>query len=492
MRRLLLTLSLLSLAGCTGFKDLFTAHANAAATAGDQQLGAERLAALMTGGKGIQVNRETADFIGNVWIDYALFSQAVANRAILSDSSTAVAAMWPEIAELRGSHWHDTLVARRGKITPGTIENTYNGSVVRVFQHILFTVRPNSVPEEKAAARKKADAVLAQLKHGGEFGKLAQANSADPQSARDGGFLPPSPRGAFVAAFDSAGWALPPGGTTGLVETQFGYHIIRRPALDAVRDRVTAYVQQSTGAHFDSVYMDSLALRRGLKLVADAPKVMRAALQDPDGQYQSTKQISAFQGGGLTVAEFLRWVRALPPQYTAQLKGSDDAALSNFARVLSSNVLLLQQADSARIRLSPVEWQEMMQHYRAQIDTLRLEMGLDGAGVADSTSPKADRIKLAKLKVDDYFDRLIAGKARLRPLPATLGMVLRSKSTFSVNEAGLNRALELARAKQATDSTARGAAAPPVGGAMRPAPGPAPIPGGVPSPPPGPGTAPQK
>ena len=86
----------------------------------------------------------------------------------------------------------------------------------------------------------------------------------------DRGFLPPSPKGKFVTAFDSAGWALAPGAMSGVVETPFGYHIIKRPDQDAARERLTAYLAQSAGTRLDSIYMDSLALTKQIKVARGA------------------------------------------------------------------------------------------------------------------------------------------------------------------------------------------------------------------------------
>jgi hypothetical protein len=480
MRRALLVAFALALAGCSGVKDLFTAHANEAAFAGQQHLSTDRLAAMLAGAKGVQLNRESAEFVANVWIDYSLFAQAIASRTVINDSTTAAAAMWPELAEVRGSHWHDTLMARRSHFTPASADSVYGGTSVRLVQHILIPVRPNSTPEEKAPARKKAEALVDQLRKGANFGALAAANSGDPGSARDSGYLPPSPRGAFVPSFDSVTWALKPGQTSGIVESPFGFHIIRRPPADAVRERLIAWLQQSTGTRLDSLYMDSLGVKAHLTVLPDAPKAMKGALDDPQGQATSTRKIADFNGGGLTVAEFLRWVRALPPQYVGQLRSADTASLKNFAKIISSNVLLLREADSAHIGVTPDEWKTMLERYRTQLDTLRLEMGLEGADLSDSTVRAADRMKVADLKVEQYFDDVIAGKRRLRPLPATLGPVLRSRTPWGINQAGVTRALELARAKQSADTAGRGkrpGAAPP--GAMQPAPGPAPVPNGA-------------
>jgi hypothetical protein len=457
--------------GCSGFRDLFSAHADVAAEAGGQRLTPERLAQIMNSGKGIRPNREAGNFLANVWIDYTLFTQAVANGKLPVDSSSIAQAVWPQMAELKGSHWHDTLMARRSSLPADAADSVYRGNELRVLQHILYRVPPNAVPEVKSVARKKAEGTLARIKRGADFGQLASQVSEDPGSKTDKGFLPPSPRGRFVPAFDSAAWSLAPGAMTGVVETPFGYHIIKRPRADAVRDRLTAYLVQNAGSRLDSIYMDSLAVLNEIKVEKGAAGAMRAAAEDPDEARHSNKRLTRFKGGELTVGEFMRWIGALPPQYANQLRQADDTMLTRFAKVLSQNLLLLRQADSAKIRITPAEWKTLVESYHSQVDTLRAEMGLDTAALWDSTAPAADRSKVAAMKVDQYFDRLLTGTSRLRPLPSTLATLLRDRSSYKVYEAGVNRAVELAEATSKSDSAKAG------GGPLQPAPGPAPIPG---------------
>ena len=73
--------------GCGNFRDLFSAHAEVAAEAAGEQLQARRLGQILSsGGKGVKLNQETADFIANVWVDYALLGQAVARGKLPLDS----------------------------------------------------------------------------------------------------------------------------------------------------------------------------------------------------------------------------------------------------------------------------------------------------------------------------------------------------------------------------------------------------------------------
>ena len=71
-------------------------------------------------------------------------------------------------------------------------------------------------------------------------------------------------------------------------------------------------------------------------------------------------------------------------------------------------------------------------------------MGLQDGDVTDSSVAAAERSKVAGLKVERYFDQLIDGKTRLRPLPSALATLLRDRLPYAVHDAGVNRAVELA------------------------------------------------
>jgi hypothetical protein len=487
MRRLLLVVGILAVAGCSNFRDLFTAHADVAAEAAGETLTAERLADMMGRAKGAQMTRETADFMATVWTDYTLFAQAVAAGKVDMDSAALAEVLWPEIAEARGAHWYDTLVTRRNQISPTVADSIYRADSVRVLQHILFTAQPTATAEERATARRSAERALTQVRGGANFSLLASQLSGDPGSRRDNGFLPPSARGAFVTAFDSAGWRLAPGQVSGVVETPFGYHIIRRPAVEEVRQRIIAWLGQDASRRLDSIYMDSLGVQNELKISDQAPALMRAALEDREGKRGSKKALVTFKSGApLTVADFLKWLGALPPQFAGQVREAPDDQLKQFARALATNQLLLRQADSAGIALSPVEWQALEQGYRFQVDSLKMSIGL-GGDVTDSTVSVAERRKVAALQVETFFNDLLDGKARLRPLPSTLAQVLRSRDENRTYPAGLQRAVELAEAAKAAAGGAPAGAPQPTspGATLQPAPGGAPVGGqqrGAPAP----------
>jgi len=93
--------------------------------------------------------------------------------------------------------------------------------------HILIKVDPGASEAARQAARSKAEAVLGQLRAGADFATLAKSESQDPGSASAGGDLGYFSADTMVKPFAEAAFALKPGETSGVVESEFGYHIIR-------------------------------------------------------------------------------------------------------------------------------------------------------------------------------------------------------------------------------------------------------------------------
>ena len=92
--------------------------------------------------------------------------------------------------------------------------------------HILIKVDPKADSAQKAEAKKKIDLVQAKLQKGEDFGALAKEYSEGP-SAPKGGDLGYFSRGQMVKPFEDAAFAMKPGEVSGMVETRFGYHLIK-------------------------------------------------------------------------------------------------------------------------------------------------------------------------------------------------------------------------------------------------------------------------
>jgi peptidyl-prolyl cis-trans isomerase D len=104
----------------------------------------------------------------------------------------------------------------------------YQGNEQRQASHILIGFNGNATAEEKAAAKEKAESILKQVKANPKnFEKLAIEFSQDTGSAAKGGDLGSFGRGAMVKPFENAAFSMKVGDISDLVESEFGYHIIK-------------------------------------------------------------------------------------------------------------------------------------------------------------------------------------------------------------------------------------------------------------------------
>ncbi len=100
--------------------------------------------------------------------------------------------------------------------------------------HILLTAGAGGSAADKPGARKKADELLARLRaNPNDFDKLARENSKDPGSATNGGDLGWFGRNMMVKPFEDAAFSMQEGQTSDIVESDFGFHIIRVTGIRA-------------------------------------------------------------------------------------------------------------------------------------------------------------------------------------------------------------------------------------------------------------------
>src|SRR5439155_24471009 len=144
----------------------------------------------------------------------------------------------PEQRKIKFVRIETANVASKIKIPREEVERYYNEHLgqyttpeqIRASHILLKTEGKND-----ADVKVKAEGVLKEVKAGGDFAALAKKYSEDDSNAQQGGDLDYFTRGRMVPEFDTAAFALAPGEVSGLVKTQFGYHIIkvidRKPAI---------------------------------------------------------------------------------------------------------------------------------------------------------------------------------------------------------------------------------------------------------------------
>lgn len=107
-------------------------------------------------------------------------------------------------------------------------EKRFSTPEERRASHILVKAEKSAPAAEREKAKAKAEQLLAEVKKSpGSFADIARKNSDDPGSAQRGGDLDFFGRGAMVKPFEDAAFGLKQGEISGVVESDFGYHIIQ-------------------------------------------------------------------------------------------------------------------------------------------------------------------------------------------------------------------------------------------------------------------------
>ena len=173
------------------------------------------------------------------------------------------------------------------------------------FRQIVISPTPS--PAAKAKARAKVDSLLIEIQRGGNFELIAKRESMDPSNKETGGDLGWNRRGQMVPEFDRMMFALPPGVVSPVVETSFGFHIIR---VDKVQPA------EVKARHILIIpALDSLDEQRAHRLADSVATAWRAGSRydSLSAKFHDPDEVRAFNDPFPT--------KDLPPAYLEALKG---------------------------------------------------------------------------------------------------------------------------------------------------------------------------
>ncbi len=186
----------------------------------------------------IQVARfNTSDFAGKVTLtDADLEAYYTANPALFQA---------PEQADIEYVVLDLDAVKKGLTVSDADLKSYYeqnqarlNGQEERRASHILINAPASAPAAERQKAKAKAEELLAAARKAPEtFADLAKKNSQDTGSAANGGDLDFQARGAMVKSFDDATFALKKGDISDVVESEYGYHIIKLTDIKVPKQR---------------------------------------------------------------------------------------------------------------------------------------------------------------------------------------------------------------------------------------------------------------
>lgn len=163
-------------------------------------------------------------------------------------------------------------VENNTKISKSEIEKFYNDNPT-YFQteesmkasHILVKIEEGADEKAVAEAKKKIEAILKNVKDGGDFAEIAKKSSEGP-SGPNGGDLGYFGRGQMVKPFEDAALAMNIGEVSGVVKTQFGFHIIKlldkkkggATPFNEVSETIETYLKRAENAKHYAEYIEKI------------------------------------------------------------------------------------------------------------------------------------------------------------------------------------------------------------------------------------------
>ena len=168
-------------------------------------------------------------------------------------------------------------LAKNVQVTDEKINKYYQDNLSQYTQperrkasHILFTLPADADTQTKDKVKAEAQAVLDKINSGSDFSEMAKLHSKDSGSADNGGDLGFFGRGEMVPAFEESAYSMQPGSVSELVESSFGYHIIKlisveggqSKPLETVKDTIIESIQ------FDEVENDYFEKVEAMQTIA--------------------------------------------------------------------------------------------------------------------------------------------------------------------------------------------------------------------------------
>ncbi len=145
----------------------------------------------------------------------------------------------------------ESIVASAPPVAEADLRKVYQEDKTATVRHILLLTQ-GKTDQEKPAIRARMEEILARARKGEDFAALAKDTTEDQQSKESGGLYADFPRGQMVKAFEDAAFSVPVGQISGIIETPYGYHILKveerkketRP-FEEVKAELEAQVKQT-------------------------------------------------------------------------------------------------------------------------------------------------------------------------------------------------------------------------------------------------------
>jgi parvulin-like peptidyl-prolyl isomerase len=464
---MLLVAAPLVASGCKDFGKAMNSHRDQVAGAAGKELKVDEAATLIAANPQIQGDSSIVRQLAERWIDYTLLATAYAE-----DSTLAVLDLDKLTQEQRDEMVLGQLMQRTVRVDTAfndaqlaqAWQEQGPGLEVRA-RHILLKAPENATAAQRDSVKRQAETLRQQAAGGADFADLARRYSQD-TSKDQGGDLGYFGRGAMVPQFEQAAFALQTGQVSPVVESAFGWHVIkvedrRQREMGQEKEQFRQYLVGRNQQVAARRFVDSLKTASAVKVESGAAQQVRELAKGgakPVKGRAASRALVTFRGGQYTVGQLQPDLANVPPEGLKQISEAPDSVINNILEQQSSKQLLLAEARKRGIQMTPQESQQMREQAR-QVVLQAVQM----SGLAARRAPRGEAGKpVIEQQVREMLQQAVIGQRQMPPL-GPLGTQLRGIYGFNFNEASIPRVLEKVRQLRATQPQV----APPAPGAQQ-------------------------
>ncbi len=458
-----------SLIACDAVGQAMTSHTGVLARAAGHELAVDQAVGLLTRNPRVPAQAEVVDAIANLWVDYTVFARAAAEDTTLGGIELdALLEPWLRQELVWGLREKviqvDTVIS--DSVLFAEFQRRQPNARVRA-RHVLFRMPQNATDEQRDSVIAAARQVRELAMTGTDFAELAREHSEDPGSAAQGGDLGFFGRGQMVGPFEAAAFALEPGQISELIETPYGFHIIKLeerelPDFESNRDSFRQQLIEDRRAEAEEMYVrgltDSLNVEIGDGAV-DVAKDLARKPSDDLNRRAANRELTSYTGGGFTAGEYLDFIRGLPSNQRSRLASAEDEEIENLLEFYTRNEILVNEARSQGITTDAAQADSLRTSAREQ-----LRSAAAAAGLLNIVPQEGETMEQAiDRKVMAFLQAILAGEQNVLSL-GPLSYALRSQYGGEVFERAFPEVVtRVEAARPATPALPQGATPPPQG-----------------------------
>lgn len=217
---------------------------------------------------------------------------------------------------------------------------------------------PSGAEADQQAAKREADSLLVALRDGADFAEAARGHSDDASSAQQGGRMQPFGRGQMVAPFEQAAFETPVGEFAPVVESQFGYHILKvveraKPDLDEVREEIESQLARPMESEAEDRYVTNIMETSRLEFRESNIDSLIRILDEqrpPEGAEREL-ELATFEGGHITLGEIWGLYEVLPPGNQQAIAQLDQTGFVQALATMVQQKIMLARAEASGVEL---------------------------------------------------------------------------------------------------------------------------------------------